>query len=180
VYPCAGTTSGTWSLSNKYLSSEWQEPYCFQPSSGMVWKVICWTNTINRKGGVLAGFVSTWHSWSYHRERSFSWENASMRSNCKAFPQLVIKGERPLVGGTISGLVVLGSIESRLSKPGEASQWRTSVHGFCISSCFLTCLSSSPDFLWWWTALWKCKLNKPFPPHLASWSWCLCRNRNPD
>jgi hypothetical protein len=28
-----------------------------------------------------------------------------MRSNCKAFSQLVIKGERPLVGGTISGLV---------------------------------------------------------------------------
>jgi hypothetical protein len=56
---------------------------------------------------VLASFVSTWHSWSYHRERSFSWGNASMRSNCKAFSQLVIKGERPLVGGTISGLVVL-------------------------------------------------------------------------
>jgi hypothetical protein len=51
--------------------------------------------------------VSTWHSWSYHRERSFSWRNASMRSNCKAFSQLVIKGERPLVAGTISGLVVL-------------------------------------------------------------------------
>ena len=33
-----------------------------------------------------------------------------MRSNCKAFSQLVIKGERPLVGGTISELVVLGSI----------------------------------------------------------------------
>ena len=33
-----------------------------------------------------------------------------MRSNCKAFPPLVIKGERPLVGGAISGLVVLGSI----------------------------------------------------------------------
>jgi hypothetical protein len=30
-----------------------------------------------------------------------------MRSNCKAFSQLVIKGERPLVGGTIPGLVVL-------------------------------------------------------------------------
>jgi hypothetical protein len=30
-----------------------------------------------------------------------------MRSNCKAFSQLVTKGERPLVGGTISGLVVL-------------------------------------------------------------------------
>jgi hypothetical protein len=45
-----------------------------------------------------------------------------MRSNCKAFSQLVIKGERPLVGGTISGLVVLVLEESRLSKPGETSQ----------------------------------------------------------
>jgi hypothetical protein len=45
-----------------------------------------------------------------------------MRSNCKAFSQLVIKGERPLVGGTISGLVVLGSIreqaeQARVGKP---------------------------------------------------------------
>jgi hypothetical protein len=30
-----------------------------------------------------------------------------MRSSCKAFSQLVNKGERPLVGGAISGLVVL-------------------------------------------------------------------------
>ena len=71
---------------------------------------------------VLASFVSTWHSWSYHRERSFSWGNASMRYNCKAFSQLVIKGERPLVGGAISGLLVLGSIreqaeQARGSKP---------------------------------------------------------------
>jgi hypothetical protein len=51
--------------------------------------------------------VSTWHSWGYPREGSFSWGNASMRSSCKAFSQLVIKGERPLVGGTIWGLVVL-------------------------------------------------------------------------
>jgi hypothetical protein len=35
-----------------------------------------------------------------------------MRSSCKAFSQLVIKG-RPLVGGTISGLVVLGSIREQ-------------------------------------------------------------------
>ena len=45
-----------------------------------------------------------------------------MRYNCKAFSQLVIKGERPLVGGTISGLLVLGSIreeaeQARGSKP---------------------------------------------------------------
>ena len=36
-----------------------------------------------------------------------------MRSSCKAFSQLVIKEERPLVGGTISGLVVLGSIRKQ-------------------------------------------------------------------
>jgi hypothetical protein len=45
-----------------------------------------------------------------------------MRYNCKAFSQLVIKEERPLVGGAISGLVVLGSIreqaeQARGSKP---------------------------------------------------------------
>jgi hypothetical protein len=45
--------------------------------------------------------------WSYHRKRSFSCGNASTRSSCKAFSQLVIKEEGPLVGGTISGLVVL-------------------------------------------------------------------------
>jgi hypothetical protein len=36
-----------------------------------------------------------------------------MRSSCKAFSQLMIKGERPLVGGTISGLAVLGSIREQ-------------------------------------------------------------------
>jgi hypothetical protein len=45
-----------------------------------------------------------------------------MGSNCKAFSQLVIKGERPLVGGTISGLIILVLLKSRLSKPGEASR----------------------------------------------------------
>jgi hypothetical protein len=44
-----------------------------------------------------------------------------MRSNCKAFSQLVIKGERPLVGGTISGLVVLGSIREQAE---EARGWK--------------------------------------------------------
>jgi hypothetical protein len=45
-----------------------------------------------------------------------------MRSNFTAFSQLVVKRERPLVGGTIPGLVVLGSIreqaeQARGSKP---------------------------------------------------------------
>jgi hypothetical protein len=36
-----------------------------------------------------------------------------MRYNCQAFSQLVTKGERPLVGGAISGLAVLGSIREQ-------------------------------------------------------------------
>jgi hypothetical protein len=66
---------------------------------------------------VLAGFVCQLDTGlSYHRERSFSWESASMRSSCKAFSQLVIKGEGP------SWVVVLGSIrkqveQARGSKP---------------------------------------------------------------
>ena len=45
-----------------------------------------------------------------------------MRYNCKAFSQLVIKGEGSLVGGPISGLAVLDSIreqaeQARRSKP---------------------------------------------------------------
>ena len=43
-----------------------------------------------------------------------------MRSNCKAFSQLVIKGERPLVGGTISGLVVLGSVREQAKQVRES------------------------------------------------------------
>ena len=62
--------------------------------------------------GVQAGFMCQLDTgWGYHRERSFSWGITFMRSNCKAFSQLVIKGERPLMGGTISGLAVLGSRE---------------------------------------------------------------------
>jgi hypothetical protein len=61
-------------------------------------------------------------SWSYHRKRSFSWGDDSMRSSYKAFSQLLIKEERSPVGGIISRLVVLGSIreqveQARGSKP---------------------------------------------------------------
>jgi hypothetical protein len=36
-----------------------------------------------------------------------------MRSSCKAFSQLVINRARPLVGGAIPGLVVLGTIRKQ-------------------------------------------------------------------
>ena len=58
----------------------------------------------------------------YHRERSFSWESASMRSSCGAFSQLVIKLGEPILGGAIPGLVVLGSIRKEAEQAMEASQ----------------------------------------------------------
>jgi hypothetical protein len=48
------------------------------------------------------------------KERRFSWGSSSRRSSCGAFSQLVIKGGGPFVGGTISGLVVLGSIREQI------------------------------------------------------------------
>ena len=51
--------------------------------------------------------------WGYHRERSFSWGNASMKSSCGAFSQLVIKSGGPIAGGAIPGLVVLASIREQ-------------------------------------------------------------------
>jgi hypothetical protein len=50
-----------------------------------------------------------------------------MRSSCKAFSQLVIKGERPLVNGTISGLVVLGSRREQ----AEQARGRKPVRNIC-------------------------------------------------
>jgi hypothetical protein len=123
--------------------------------------------------------VSLDTGWSY-RERSFSWENASMRSSSKAFSQLVIKGEGPHVGGAIPELGVLDSIKKQAEQARGSKPVRNIPPMLCITFCFLTCLSSSSDFFWWWAAMWKCKLSKFFPPQLASWSWCLCRNRNPD
>jgi hypothetical protein len=56
-----------------------------------------------------------------------------MRSSCKAFSQLSIKRERPLVGGTISGLVVLGSIRK---DPDIAVSCETTLgHSKHISGC---------------------------------------------
>jgi hypothetical protein len=107
---------------------------------------------------VLASFVWTWHSWSYHREKSFSWGSASMRSSCKAFSQLVIKGELPLWGCHLWA----GS----LGFYKKASQKETPIHGLCISSCFLTCLSSSPDFLWWQQQCKNVSWLNPFLPNL--------------
>ena len=76
-----------------------------------------------------------------------------MRSSCKAFFSIsghCGSGEQPLVGGTISGQVVLGSMRKQSkqvmrSKPvGSAPLWP--LHPVPASR-FLSCLSSCPDFL---------------------------------
>jgi hypothetical protein len=75
---------------------------------------------------IQAGFIT--------KKGDSLWGNASVRSSCKAFSQLVIKSGRAY--GPIPMLVVLGSLkESKLSKPGEAIQQEESPHGLCISSC---------------------------------------------
>ena len=52
-----------------------------------------------------------------------------------------------MVGGAIPGLVVLGSIREQAEQARGSKPVRTSLHGLCISSCFLICLSSSlPTF----------------------------------
>ena len=55
-----------------------------------------------------------------------------MRSNCKAFSQLVIKGERLLVGGTIPGVVVLGSIRKQ-AEQARGSKPLSNLHPFMAS-----------------------------------------------
>ena len=66
-----------------------------------------------------------------------------MRSSCKAFSQLVIKGEGPIVSGAIPGLVVLGSIRKQAEK-ARGSKPVSSIPPYVSSSSVSSCL----DFLW--------------------------------
>ena len=79
------------------------------------------------------------------------------------------------MGGDIPGLMILGSIrkqaeQTRGSNPVSSTPpWllhRLLPPGFC------PVWVPVQNFLWWWTAMCKCKLNKPFPPQLVFWSRC--------
>jgi hypothetical protein len=70
-----------------------------------------------------------------------------MRYNCKAFSQLVIKGERPLVGGTVSGLAVLGSIREQAEQARGSKPVRNIPPWLLHQLLLPDRLSSSPDFL---------------------------------
>ena len=78
-----------------------------------------------------------------------------------------------------TGLVVLGSMR----KQDEHSGKQARKHHFSIAFTtfrFLPCFISCHNFLWWWTARWKCKLHKPFPSNLLFHHGVLfcCSSRN--
>lgn len=49
----------------------------------------------------------------------------------------------------------------------QASKQHASMASVSTASRFLPCWSSYPNFLLWWTMMWKFKLNRPFPPEVA-------------
>ena len=127
------------------------------------------------KASVPAGFVCQLDtSWSFHRERSLPWGNASMRSSSKAFSQLVIKGGRAHCGWSIPGLVVLGSIRKQ-AEQARGSKPVSSIPPWSLHQ--LLPPSSCPDFLWWCESV---SWINPFLPNLLLGHAVLCRNRNPD
>jgi hypothetical protein len=72
----------------------------------LYWLVLCQLDTV----------------WSYHRERSFSWGNASTRSSCKTFFSISDQGGRSPCGWCHIWAGSLGSIreqaeQARGSKP---------------------------------------------------------------
>jgi hypothetical protein len=114
--------------------------------------------------------------WSYHIERSLSWGNASMRSSCGAFSQLVSKGERPLMGGTISGLVVLGSIREQTEQASEEHSSMASASSSAPWPAWVAVLTSFSDEQQCGNVSWI----NPFLPNLLLGHDVLSRNRNPD
>jgi hypothetical protein len=104
-------------------------------------------------------------------ERREPQEDASIGSSSRAVSLQVIDGGRAqsIVSGGISGLVDLDSIRKQAIKPQEQVRKRhcSMASASAPVSRSLPCLSSCSDFLWWWTVIWKCKPNKPFPPQVS-------------
>jgi hypothetical protein len=133
---------------------------------------------------ILAGVVCQFDtSWSYHRGMGLPWGNASMRSSCKDFSQLVIKGERAPVGGAIPGQVALGSIrkqseKARGSKPVSSTPPWPLHQLLPPSSCpvWVPGLTSFGDEHQCGSVSWI----TPFLPSLLLGHDVLCRNRGRD
>jgi hypothetical protein len=70
-----------------------------------------------------------------------------------------------MVGGAIPGLVVRGTIRNLTEQAMESKPLSSMGYTSAPTSRSQPCLSSCPEFLQGWTVIWKCKLNKPFPPN---------------
>jgi hypothetical protein len=134
-------------------------------------------------GPVLAGFVYQLDTgWSYHRERSLPWGNASMRSSCKAFSQLVIKGGRTHCGWCHPWAGSVGFYK-KASWASQGSKPVTNIPPWPLHQLLL------PDLLEFqsWLPLVTNSSNvgsiswiNPFLPNLLLGRDVLCRNRNLD
>ena len=90
--------------------------------------------------------VSTWHRLELSQRKEFQLGKCLHDTQLWAFSQLVIKGEGPWWVVPFLGCVFLSSIREQWSKPGEASQEETSLHGLCISSCILTSFGDEQQY----------------------------------
>jgi hypothetical protein len=147
-------------------------------------RILSCSRCVKQSHTLLAGFMCQLDtSWSYHRERSLPWGNASMRSSCKTFSQLVIKRGGSIMGGTIPGLVVLGSIRKQAEQArGSKSLSSTSpwpLHQLLPpSSCpvWVPVLTSFGDEQQCGSVRWI----NPFLPNFFLGHHVLRGNRNPD
>jgi hypothetical protein len=115
-------------------------------------------------------------SWFSHRKWHLQWGKASMRSRCKAFSQLVIKGGMAHCGECHSwagGLWFYKNASWASQGKQSSKPHPTMASASAPASKFLTCVSSCPDCLGDRRGMGKCKLNKPFPPQPSSWPWCF-------
>ena len=117
-------------------------------------------------------YVNLTHS--YLKGRNFNQENILIRSGLKSIFLIIVDKEGP------SPSWMVPSMGFYKKKPGWASYGKqaSKQHPFMASasvpaSMFLPCFSSCPDYLQWWTVLWKCKSKKPFPPPSFFWLWCI-------
>ena len=67
--------------------------------------------------------------------------------------------------------IIQGCIREQAEKPWEQAsrQHPSMTSASAPASRFLPSLSSCPDFLWWWAAIWKHKPDKPFFPPVCFW-----------
>jgi hypothetical protein len=157
-----------------YLS--WYKYYCYKflsklilPPFNKVWYVI-----------VLVGFVCQLDTgWSYHKERSFSWGNASMRSSCGAFSQWS-SGEAPC-GWNHPWAGSLGFYKRAgwASQGKQASKEHPSMASASVPAswpAWVPVLTSLSDEQQRGNVSWI----NPFLPNLLLGHNVLSRNRNPD